>query len=166
MSLGNWWGLALPEGKNGWGARAIYRDGTIDLLHDRQGIRGDSQELAALLTWLDEKALPTLRVMGKNEELPDPQEADEVKIQGDGFILLANPRRSYGYLYLAAWPDESCSAPLAVPKRRPVNDTSRRCPKCTAYPESLHSASCPSLDRIAARQARSGVKAPRRAARW
>jgi hypothetical protein len=109
------WGLFPLDGtRYHWSARAIYGDGQIDLLWDRQAVEGDASpdERKALAAWLDEKALPYLRHMFKTgEDVPYSSECREITVKGDGFTLRADPRASYGYLYLSATVDPSSVEP-------------------------------------------------------
>lgn len=103
------WGLApLPgEAKDNvsWGARAIYRDCTIDIVWDRcswSGIGSDADPPAALVKWIDEVGLPKLRKAVIKGRLGQAESRDVV-IEDKDFCLKANPRRSHGYLYIGAW---------------------------------------------------------------
>jgi hypothetical protein len=98
------WG-ALPKDTPvpWWSARAIFHapDG-IDLVHDRIDHEGDKAEVKALCKWLDTKGLKMLKEQLRKEGVQG-SEFHEVRIEGDGHVLIANPRKSYGYLYLGAW---------------------------------------------------------------
>lgn len=126
------WGLPpAVDGGYHWSARAIYRDGTIDLLWDRQGFEGHLPlpgALLALQTWINEKALPFLRHVAAGEDAPYPSERREITIKGDGFALRANPQASYGYLYMSAAPDVTATdATPKVPKaRKPAKPRAKR----------------------------------------
>lgn len=119
------WGGTVPSAAPvAWGARAIYKIGsvevrftkagkrlkrprevteaTIDILWDRQSWHGEPAACKALSAWLNKKALPALRrecvaryITGDSDE--------RVEIDGDGYKLVASPRESYGYLYITAW---------------------------------------------------------------
>jgi cytoskeleton bundling-enhancing protein CbeA-like protein len=87
-----------------WGARAIYTESSFDLLYDRQQVTGgDPETRRQLVAWLNTKALPELRARAQRYELPVGSVDELVEIQSEGFCLQANPRKSYGYLYLGAW---------------------------------------------------------------
>lgn len=122
-------GLKAPDGVNGpvWGARAIYKLGSVtkkynrvvgrriqvisqtgaeasvDLLWDRQRmVDGDETSRKALGKWIDgngmkllKKALVDCYITGNIDQ--------EVRVEDEGFIMIANPRKSYGYLYMCAW---------------------------------------------------------------
>lgn len=123
------WGLgdAVPDDvKLAWGARAIYsittrevrvKNGrrlrhsqsetiaTIDLLYDRQGTAGTGtdDERKALAAWINNKGLPALKRWCERHYItPDCEEKFEL-LDGSSYALVASPRASYGYLYIAAW---------------------------------------------------------------
>jgi len=98
------WGLRPEHSPTPWwGARAIFRaPGSIDLLHDRMSREGGGTEVQALCKWLDKSGLPLLKEHLDSEYL-DPGSEKEVRIEQDGYVLIANPRMSCGYLYLGAW---------------------------------------------------------------
>jgi hypothetical protein len=111
------WGLApAPGTRYHWSARAIYRDGTVDLLHDRQGIEGTAspEERKALCHWLDVVGLPLLRKLCAGRDAPSPRERHEVtvgNVNAPGYTLRANPNASAGYLYLSCAPDGTMYSP-------------------------------------------------------
>jgi hypothetical protein len=99
-------GIEPPAGarpRARWGARAIYRDFTFDMLWDRTSCEGEEPDRAALLAWVEECGLPGLRAVAKRARLPQSSR-EELEVVGMGFRLVASPRRSYGYLYIGAWP--------------------------------------------------------------
>ncbi len=124
------WGLHPSESARfHWGARAILRDGVIDLLWDRQGVEGEAtaHERTALSAWLNEKALPWMRDYCKHgEDFPSVSEDREVSVSGDGYVLRANPRASHGYLYMSAelLPSATHSTPT-YPVPKPAKRTRR-----------------------------------------
>lgn len=96
-------GLSAPDNAAcAWGARAIYKPYEIDLLHDRQSWSGEEAKIKKLQTWLNKVALPKLRKEVKREYL-ETNESREIVISDGKFQLIANPRSSYGYLYIGAW---------------------------------------------------------------
>lgn len=128
----HWFGLNLPEGvkaRQHWGARAIlhrvrqrktvirkrrivgYVDDwkvTFETLPDRSNYRGpyaDAPESRPFFRWLNKVALPWLAKAVDKEGLA-PDEDREIALDREPFHLRANPRSSYGYLYLVAWEDE------------------------------------------------------------
>lgn len=120
------WGLdALPGAAWHWSARAILRDGAVDLVWDRQGVEGEASEedRKAIGAWLDAKAIPLLRAEARTV---DPGSHAWIEFAGDGYRLRASPRRSFGYLYLSAAPDPSATAPTPRPPRKPRSPRRRR----------------------------------------
>lgn len=126
------WGMTadVPAGvKLAWGARAIYsirtsetpqkrRGGkvvqraqsktiaSIDIPYDRQS--GDAadditpHDRKVFTAWINNKGLPALKrwceryyVTGDSDE--------KFELVDSGYALVALPRASYGYLYIAAW---------------------------------------------------------------
>lgn len=103
------WGIRPDEKPEPWwGARAIFKapDG-IDLLWDRQSFKGSKDDGEAMNKWLNEKGLPGLKKVLKAEGVRG-SEFREVCFESDGYKIVANPRESYGYLYIGAW--EACKA--------------------------------------------------------
>lgn len=91
------WGIKAPEGaKASWGARAIFQDGRVEIVWDRQGGTGDEE----LISWLNAKGIKQLRKLAKDLASDEDR---EVRYQDGEFVVAANPRGSYGYLYLGAW---------------------------------------------------------------
>jgi len=84
-----------------WGCRAIYHppDGIDRGYTSREG---DDAEVKKLCEWLDTTGLGLLKERLKKEYL-SPEERREVRVEEGGFVLVANPNQSYGYLYLGAW---------------------------------------------------------------
>jgi hypothetical protein len=155
------WGLFPADGtRYHWSARAILdNDGGIDLLHDRMAVEGEASddERKALGAWLDGKALPYLRAkFATCDDTPYQSECREITVKGDGFTLRADPRASYGYLYLSATVDPTATDPTPSYLARPVNDAKTPCKACKAYSGSRHVEGCSSAKRVAARQAREG----------
>jgi len=155
------WGLFPLDGtRYHWSARAILdNDGGVDLLHDRMAVEGEASEdeRKALGAWLDNHALPYLRArFATCDDTPYQSECREITVKGNGFILRADPRASYGYLYLSATVDPTATDPTPSYLARPVNDAKTSCKHCLAYPTTRHTAACPSAPRVAARQAREG----------
>lgn len=102
------WGLTPHENvKFWWGARAIfYPPAGIDLLPDRQQMTGGTEdERKKLSNWINNIGLYKLK-----EELAHKNvgAGSDILIAVDdkkaGFIMMANPRKSYGYLYISAMP--------------------------------------------------------------
>ena len=126
------WGLSpfahrsavVPGTSVWWGARAIYKGREIDLLGDRMGTYDllpsptNTEIIGRLHLWLDTKGMPALRSLLLHSPEPlHPHENREVDVRGDGFILRANPRRSYGYLYMAAYACPEATDPTPKPTK-------------------------------------------------
>jgi len=141
------WGIQPPDGPDtivacAWSARAIYDGRTVDVLHDRQDVCGAPGDRAALVRWLDERALPHLRDLAAGRDLPGTRDQHEVRVRGDGYVLVADPRRSSGYLYLGAWADPSATEPLPRLAALHVSAAGRRCTVCRALPGYRHETTC------------------------
>lgn len=118
------WGLPPRPGVlalAAWGARAIYKITTerdrktgrkippeIDLLWDRQEFKYDALDPLAvkavgrLQKWISAKGMKKLsRECMTRFITGDCAEVVEI-VDGD-FMLIASPRKSYGYLYIGAW---------------------------------------------------------------
>lgn len=106
------WGLKFAVPKDAtlaWGARTIYRDGYIDVVHDRQGFIGPDEksikEFAILVQ--DALAIVKKRVLGKFESGDrdiDPGFSEEhILYDSEDLRIVGNTNASHGYLYLAAW---------------------------------------------------------------
>ena len=101
---------AVPETvADAWGARLIYPD---DLLHDRQGWKGEASP--ELVAWLNGKsgAAGALHLALKNARKLD--QARPMRLSRDGRqmvtlyrddlgVIVASPQGSHGYLYAAGW---------------------------------------------------------------
>jgi hypothetical protein len=108
------WGISpvshLQAAKVWWGARAIYdeRTGDIDLLWNRMGWNGlpeGAEPPPRLVKWLDSKGLPKLRAIMKKSRVGRDENFDTL-VETKDFFLVANPRKSFGYLYIGAWEKE------------------------------------------------------------
>lgn len=123
------YGLCPPDGVTGamWGARAIFSENreaykhnytkagkprkrgriptmNVELLWDRCDAIGESTAIKTMCEWLDTVGLKLLRLAA--EDL-DTSEDREVMIHQDGYIIRANPRESYGYLYILCYACEN-----------------------------------------------------------
>lgn len=105
------WGLKPKEGeaKDGvhWGARAIFdnRSKDIDLLWDRQswyGLPLGQKAPDDFVEWLNEVGLPGLKRLVRAQRLEQDEDLDIEFSKGD-FVVVCNPKKSFGYLYLGAW---------------------------------------------------------------
>ena len=99
-------GYQFPEtvkSERYWGARAIYKNGEIDLLSDRQSGTDteDSPALQEFMLWLNGYALPWLRreVKKLNLATNDPK---EIVLHQFKYELRASTNGSCGYLYIGA----------------------------------------------------------------
>lgn len=116
------WGLQPPEGASiAWGGRAIFerryvravRRGRwaddklvigIDLLGDRQDSFGDPKDLVKLLRWVNTKGIRQIKKQIEQDGIDTSQNIHLVcRDEKLGYVLVANPRASYGYLYLCAY---------------------------------------------------------------
>lgn len=120
-----YWGIQPPAGIDAaWGARAIFRGGLVDLVWDRQA--GGDEDLRE---WLNMRGIPQMRRLvadvGSSEDR-------EVRWTEGAYTIIANPRASYGYLYLGAWRDGKPAqyAQHATLPRAQAMDV--KCPKCMA----------------------------------
>tara|TARA_R100001082_G_scaffold87773_1_gene54202 strand:+ start:173 stop:526 length:354 start_codon:yes stop_codon:yes gene_type:complete len=101
----------LTDAVAAWGARAILKDGYIDLLPDRQDSQG-LKDHPELLAWLNDTALPELRkdVLDEWEWSQDGCETTLFEVLSDhGEVpmrLEACCNQSGGYLYVTAWKEE------------------------------------------------------------
>ena len=101
------WGLKAPEGVSvAWDARAIYKAGHVDLVHDRQSWTGKrTKARKALAAWINGVGLAGIREVCRETYLPSDS-AETVSFREGGFVIKASPRQSYGYLYLVAYKEE------------------------------------------------------------
>ena len=107
------WGIKPKDGeaKDGvsWGARAIYDNGSkhIDILWDRQGWNGlplGHSPPPDMVKWINEVGLPALRKLVVKQRLGHEENLD-VELHKDGWTMVCNPKKSFGYLYIGAWRD-------------------------------------------------------------
>ena len=87
-----------------WGARAIYQNMNIDLVHDRQTWDADEtrkDEAEAFHNWIADHGIPKLRKAVKELAIYGDS-TDVVKIEDGRYYLEASPQRSFGYLYIGA----------------------------------------------------------------
>lgn len=115
------WGISPKargeESNVWWGARTIYNEMecSFDILWDRKQTVGENAE--PLWKWLDEWGLPALRKELSRKRVRSNEEEDII-VESHGFKLVANPNRSYGYLYIGAWPTGVMVMPPDPPKAR------------------------------------------------
>jgi hypothetical protein len=94
-------GLVPDDAPNMWGARAIFKNGIVDIVPDRHSLSA-TYEPMKFMKWLQKKGLKWLEkeakcLRGNREEL--------VSLDDGKFHLRANTNASYGYLYITAWED-------------------------------------------------------------
>lgn len=118
------WGISPPAPKYiAWGARAIYEDNCqIDLLWDRQEMLGGTDaERQQFNSWLNQWGLPNLRNKVLSARLR-PGEGIQIDYQSYDWVIIANPQRSYGYLYIGAFPVDG----VQMPKPHPAPPASKK----------------------------------------
>jgi hypothetical protein len=125
----HWFVLPVPENVKplrAWGARAILREERIrpvvkakgkvkgddtvlkvtdETLADRAQYRGPgitSAESRAFFAWLDKTGMPRLRKLADDDGLR-PDEDRIIAVDDGHYHIRANPRKSFGYLYITAW---------------------------------------------------------------
>lgn len=94
---------AIPEAvTTAWGARMIFPN---DLVHDRQDMQGEERD--ALVRWLNDGPLRWSRnhAHDLHQRYKISKEGSQkVILYKDGRgVIVASPKSSYGYLYIAAW---------------------------------------------------------------
>ena len=92
-----------PEKGPAWGARAIFSDGYVDLLHDRQDRREMDKEFAGRINRLLPEAKKQAKSLMYTSLAPSAREVVTLA-EGEGIVIKASTRASYGYLYLIAYP--------------------------------------------------------------
>lgn len=108
-------GLPVPkatvEGMGGaparyWGARAILHSGrppVIDIVPDRQqATAAEGLQTQPIVDWVNNTGLPRLKESAEFARL-SPSSHETLEVRDKQFTLIASPRGSYGYLYLAAF---------------------------------------------------------------
>jgi hypothetical protein len=112
MSEGKW-GLwsALPEGTSvAWGARAILKNGRIDLLWDRQSMKGCVPDRQDFARFLNKRVLlavhETIEALWNTGQLKPNKDEKHVLYDDDTCTVVGNTNASYGYLYMLAWRKE------------------------------------------------------------
>jgi hypothetical protein len=116
----------VPQGcPAAWGARWIFPN---DQLPDRQATIGEPKETTPLLAWLNKGACAKARANA--EKLADKclmcqDDGDSIILFEDTYgVIIGNPRRSFGYVYVAAFakggelPQMASAAVLLKPKPR------------------------------------------------
>ena len=109
MSEGKW-GLweALPKGASpAWGARAILKNGRLDLLWDRQSLVGNTVDRREFARLLNKRVLlavhETVEALWNTGQLRPDKDEQHVLYDDDTCICVGNTNASHGYLYMLAW---------------------------------------------------------------
>jgi len=92
-----------------WGARTIYGESgpyTFGIVRDRMGGKGPKTKLKSLCEWLNSTGFDLLKDQLREQRVQGSDDR-EVRVEQDGYVLVANPRMSYGYLYIGAWRADS-----------------------------------------------------------
>lgn len=93
--------LGPPEdGRALWGARWIWPN---DQVWDRQDCVGPDEDRKRLLDWLNSGAGKAAASWQMSVFLAHDEDRQVVLYEDDEGIVIGNPQRSYGYLYVAAW---------------------------------------------------------------
>lgn len=85
-----------------YGARTIFENGEIDIVHDRQSLLGGASQKKILWEWVHKIALPKLREHIKNNGWTSSSN-ETFTYENWRFKFEASPRRSYGYIYFTAY---------------------------------------------------------------
>ena len=102
-------GLAPPAGvETAWGARWIIdQDGRVDEVWDRTDAIGPDDRRHELLDYLNDHvgraAQETAAELLRSGRLRWSDEAAVMLYDDEVVTVVANPRRSFGYLYVGAW---------------------------------------------------------------
>lgn len=87
-----------------WGARAILRNGVLDIVWDRVDYTDAAPSDSEFLTWMNHNGLPWVREQA--EAIPGNE--NKIHRLDDGpFHIACNAQASHGYLYISAWRDET-----------------------------------------------------------
>ncbi len=122
-----WFGIRPPEDMPiAWGARLIFERGhmgspstsrsqrdrdegiRLQCLPDRVSLREPPAGVAELLMsrmfkeWIERNALQEFKALVSSTGLY-PEEDRPVQVEKAGMLLSANPKKSYGYLYVGVW---------------------------------------------------------------
>lgn len=100
------WGIRPDHKPEPWfGARTIYEECgpyTFGLVSGRGAVEGKKAEVKKLTEWLDATGFKLLESKLREEGIR-PSDDKQVQVEQDGYVLVANPRMSCGYLYIGAW---------------------------------------------------------------
>lgn len=113
------WAMCPKDAKVAWGARAILKDGNIDLVWDRQSWRGSGTPeherfLPVLQEALKEARRECLRLWDAHVIRQDQDNLVRL-FHGPGCAIVANTNASYGYLYMIAYPVEAEKQTVPTP---------------------------------------------------
>jgi hypothetical protein len=104
------WGLwsELPKGASpAWGARAILKNGKIELLWDRQTMTGNTVDRMEFGRYLNKRVLLAVHEkigeLYKSGALRGNQDKTHVLYDDDTCKVVGNTNASCGYIYLLAW---------------------------------------------------------------
>jgi len=103
MTSTYWFGRQPPAtAVRAWGARAIYQNLRVELLHDRQSWKPDEQPPFEFEEWVNQIGLPWLRQECRDRYLRG--DSSDVVSKSDGpYTIEASPNRSFGYIYIVAY---------------------------------------------------------------
>lgn len=112
--MNHWFGLrpnVEPAPDLYWGGRAIFiNPDNVSLVHDRQQFNnyesGCKKIREAMWTWIQEKGLPHLRAELVAQRVTT-RDNRLVTVVDRSHVIIADPRKSGGYLYLGVWRNET-----------------------------------------------------------
>lgn len=89
-----------------WGAKALYHNFGIELIPKKVQIVGATlEEQESISRWVDSVGLPAIAQLVVDERLEDKEERSvSYRDPRARFLIFANPRQTYGYLYICATP--------------------------------------------------------------
>lgn len=94
----------MPEGvASAWGARAIFKEGKIELLADRTSRLGDVKQLMPQIQQAFKDVEKTAMTLYRTGRIDQTTEQTVVFYDQDGLVIEGNPRASFGYLYMRAY---------------------------------------------------------------
>jgi len=115
--VSHWFGLrpnVEPVPDLYWGARAIFKNpDCLDIVHDRQQFNNYASSFRKpredLWAWAQEKGVPRLRKELVKQSV-STRDACLVTVLDSNYTIIADPRKSAGYLYIGAWCNDSESS--------------------------------------------------------
>lgn len=111
-------GVAPDSAPAVWGARFIFPD---DMVHNRVGLIGSDKGKDRLIDWLNSGALQGARDFARKNLFNQGSDEVVTLYEDASGIVVGNPRRSFGYLYVAAWlrtAQDGVFAPPAAPLKK------------------------------------------------